>query len=292
MANDGKLRLALQDVYGQPIGEKVDIDFRHMTLSDHRVVRGVNSTKRIVVDGLTSTPQGLYRVMIDPPGYLPVGKFVRLKPSGITDEVFTFPIDPRKVVGVKFPDYETLFDCQALIEESCTVLGFEGKKGPDLYGGMDDIRRAGFLNIIAKTRATPLTSGKSVLHYIQCLHELRGDRFFATVPKTLREEVKNSVSADLFHEANQSMHHPPVGFVGFSNAGSFKTNDQHGNLQLSFFMKGDDCLVDIDIDDAAGLGHIFQVVRNELSGRPTHPFDIHQILVFRQKVDPGYRLQV
>jgi hypothetical protein len=121
---------------------------------------------------------------------------------------------------------------------------------------------------------------------------LRGDRFFATVPKELREEVKHSVIDDLFHEADESLHHPPTGFEGFSNAGSFKTSDPEGNLQLSFFMKGDECLVDIDIDDAAGLAHAFQVLRNTLKGRPTHPFDIHQILVFRQKLDPGYTFNV
>ena len=57
-------------------------------------------------------------------------------------------------------------------------------------------------------------------------------------------------------------------------------------------MKGDSCLVDIDIDDAGGLGHVFQVLRNFLTRRQTHPFDIHEILVYRQKLDPGYTFVV
>jgi hypothetical protein len=168
------------------------------------------------------------------------------------------------------------------------VLGFEGIRGENLYKRLDDIRKAGMFNIVAKSRATPLSNGKNVLSYLKVLHELRGDRFFATVPKELREETKNSVSADLFHQADSSLHHPPDSFPGFTDAGSFKTNDSHGNLQLSFFMKGDECLVDIDIDDAGGIGHIFQVLRNALTKGATHPYNIHEILIFRQQLDPGY----
>jgi len=291
MPDEAKLRLDLVDVYGKRLGEAVDIDFRHQTLSEHKVVRAVDASKRIIISDLRGAPQGLYRMEIDPPAYLSVGQFVSLKASGFTDETVTFPIDPKKVVAVNFPKHQDL-DFQPLLESSDKLLGFEGKKGEDLYNGLDDIRKAGLLNIAAKTRATPLSNGKTVLGYIQILHELRGDRFFATVPKELREETKNSVPADLFHVADQSLHHPPAGFAGFTDAGSFKTNDPHGNLQLSFFMKGDECVVDIDIDDAAGLGHVFQVLRNTLTGRPTHPYDIHEILVFRQKLDPGYTFQV
>jgi hypothetical protein len=291
VANNAKLRLDLVDVYGKRLGETVDIDFRHQTLSEHKVVRLVDASKRIIVSNLQAAPQGLYRIEIDPPAYLPVGRFVNMKASGFTDETITFPIDHKKVIRPLFPKFRDL-DFQPLLKNSDKLLGFEGRKGEDLYKSLDDIRKAGLLNITAKARTTPLSNGKTVLGYIQILHELRGDRFFATVPKELREETKNSVTADLFHVADQSLHHPPAGFAGFTDAGSFKTNEAHGNLQLSFFMRGDECLADIDIDEAAGLGHVFQVLRNALTGRPTHPYDIHDILIFSQKIDPGYSFQV
>jgi hypothetical protein len=291
MPDDIKLRLDLVDVYGKRLGERVDIDLRHQMLSDHKVVRSVDASKKIIVSNLLGAPQGLYRVEIDPPAYLPVSQFVDMKASGFTDLEVTFPVDPKKVVSTTFRPFADL-DFQPLLEASDKVLGFVGLKGQELYTKLDDTRRAGLLNIAAKCRSTPLANGKTVLGYIQVLHELRGDRFFATVPKELREEVKHSVADDLFNPADQGLHHPPAGFVGFSNAGSFKTGEPAGNLQLSFFMKGDECLVDIDIDDAAGLGHVFQVLRNTLTGRPTHPFDIHEILVFRQKLDPGYTFNV
>ena len=72
----------------------------------------------------------------------------------------------------------------------------------------------------------------------------------------------------------------------------FKTDDLYGNLQLSFFRKGEQYVADIDIDDAAGLGHIFQVVKNHFTGSPTHPYNIHEILVKHQHLDPGYKFNL
>ena len=54
----------------------------------------------------------------------------------------------------------------------------------------------------------------------------------------------------------------------------------------------DQWLADIDIDDANGIAHMFQVLRNAITGRPTHPFDVHELLVSYQKLDPGYALIV
>ena len=240
---------------------------------------------------MNGAPQGLYRIDIDPPSYQYVSQFINIKASGTTTLELAFPIDPSKVKKVKFPAFgSTEADLQRVLENSEKVLGFEGNKGAALYNGLDDIRRAGLLNITAKTRATLLTNGRTVLSYVQELREIRGDRFFAAVPKELREETKNSVAEGLFHPADQTLHHPPP---NFSHAGSFKTPDHYGNLQLTFFMNAaSDCVADIDIDDAAGIEHVFQVLRNKFSGNPTHPYSIHEILVGYQHNDPGYSFQI
>jgi hypothetical protein len=289
MAKDITLRLALSDVYGQPIPEKIDIILRHQVLSEISKV-SANAAKKIDIAGLRGDPQGLYRIEVDPPSYQYVSQFINLKASGITQLALTLPIDPGKVKKVNFPAYAKLpKDLAPLLERSDKLLSFEGRKGKALYDAFDDIRRAGLLNIVAKARVTSLSNKKSVLSYIQELKELRGDRFFAVVPKELREETKNSVAEGVFHSVDGSLHHAPA---GFTSAGSFKTPDHYGNLQLTFFMKGDDCVADIDIDDAGGLEHVFQVVRNKVSGQPTHPYNIHEILVSFQKIDPGYTFAV
>jgi len=291
MAAEVRLQLELLNVYGKFLGEKVDVILRHQVLNE-TVKASVNATNKIQITGLRGAPQGLYRIEIDPPSYQYVSQFVPMKASGITPLSLTFPIDPGKVKKVNFPAFASKLvsdDLRTLLENSDKVFSFEGKKGRELYDALDDIRRAGMLNIAAKTAATPLTNGRTVLSYIQRLNEIRGDRFFCSVPRELREETKNSVAEGLFDPADQSQHHPPE---GFSHAGSFKTPDHYGNLQLTFFMRGDECVADIDIDDANGLEHIFQVLRNKLSGNPTHPYNIHEILIAHQKLDPGYTFVV
>lgn len=289
MAAQVKLQLELVNVYGKYLGEKVDVILRHQVLS--QVLKAsVSATTKVNITGLHGAPQGLYRIEVDPPSYQYISQFINMKASGITPLSLTFPIDPAKVKKVNFQAYSKLAaDLKTVLENSDKVLAFEGKKGKDLYDSLDDIRKAGLLNIAVKTGATPLTNGRTVLSYITKLNELRGDRFFCVVPKELREETRNSEAEGLFDKVDGSLHHPPT---GFSPAGSFKTPDHYGNLQLTFFMKGDDCVADVDIDDAGGIEHVFQVLRNKISGKPTHPYNIHEILVAHQKLDPGYTFVV
>jgi hypothetical protein len=292
MKKDGKLRLELLDVYGNFLREKVDVRLRHQVLS-HSAAVSVSASKPVLITDLFAVPQGLYRVDVDPPSYLPVSRFVSVKAGGVTDLRVTFPVDPKKVKKVSFPKFEELPEgLRTLLANSDDVFAFPGGGGKRLYGALDDVRRAGLLNIAAKTQAAPLTNGGTVFPHLLKIIELRGDRFFAYVQKELREEVKNSVAEGLFRPAGGALHHLPERFSGFADAGSYKTDDAYGNLQLTFFMKGDECVADIDIDDAAGLGHVFQVLRNTLTSRPTHPYDIHEILAFHQNLDPGYRFQV
>lgn len=293
MASEVTLRLEVLDVYGKPIAEKVDVMLRHRVLSQFKK-RSASGAKKIDVTGLIGDPQGAYRLDVDAPSYQFVSDFINMKSSGITSLTRILPIDPDKVRAVKFVPFSGLDGAAtALLNASENVLSFVGKKGKALYDALEDdpipIRKAGMLNIFSKTAATVFGNGRNVLSYIHELKELRGDRFFAVVSKELREETKNSIDQGIFHKADQSLHHPPE---GFSRAGSFKTSDRYGNLQLTFFAKGEEWVADIDIDDAGGLEHVFQVLRNKLSGRPTHPYNIHEILVKFQHLDPGYTFMV
>ena len=287
---NGTLLLNFFDVYGDRVKDHADIMLTHQVLSDRRVVRNIDTSKRIKIPNLNSVPQGPYRLEVDPLGYMPVSRFVNVESDDGTGIDLTFAVDPAKVTAVQFPDYTVLPEgVQSLLQASNSVLGFPNKVGAELYAALDDIRKAGFLNIVAKCAHTTLVSSKNVMEYLQKLNESRGDRFFAQVTQQLREDTKNSVASGRFFEVPELLHHPPP---GFQSAKSFKTDDHYGNLQLSFFTNGTDWVADIDIDDANGLEHVFQVARNALSQRPTHPYDIHEILVSYQKIDPGYRLVV
>lgn len=283
------LTLDLFDVHGKRLKGRTTVLLRNLRLDKVEIYRGLSASKRIRIDGLEGFPNGLYYVRVDPVSHLPVGCNVSLSSSGEERVRLQFPVDPAKVTNVDFAAFGDLPpDAVRLLEASGAVLGFEGSSGNALYDALDDVRRAGFLNIVAKCGAVPLPGG-SVLSRVLELRELRGDRFFAVVPQALREDVRNSVLSGQFHPAPELLHRPPDGYTG---AGSFKSDDRYGNLQLTFFAGPNDWVADIDIDDADGLEHVFQVVRNALTGRPTHPYDIHEILVLHQRLDPQYRLEV
>lgn len=289
----GRLRLDLLSVNGERIGGKTDISLQHQVLSDAPKFNGLDASKRILIKDLFGTPQGLYRIEIDPAAYLPTSRFVNLKASDITDLQVTFAIDPRKVIDVNFPPFADLpSDTRKLLQNSDQVLSFEGKKGAAFYDALDDVRKSNVLNLTAKCAATPLGNGKTVLPFVQSIIEIRGDRFFAFVPRELREETKNAAVAGLVNPAPEGLHHLPPQFVGFDHAGSFKTPDKFGNLQLTYFLKGDECVVDIDIDPVSGLKHLFQVIEHKITGLETHPYAVRDVLIAHQEIDPGYSFVV
>ncbi|HEY7474754.1 MAG TPA: hypothetical protein VH679_07065 [Vicinamibacterales bacterium] len=287
MPSTPDLKLALLDANGDPLDETALVTFRNMMTGAVKSARS-EPGKTLHVRGLDRGANGLYRVEVDPAGYLASGIFVSIGSAG-AEATMRFAIDPSKVVGVKFPSFTKLDrEQKRLLDASDAVIAFDGLSGSRLYGALDDIRKAGFLNITAKSRATPLLNGRVVGAYFEALRELRGDRFFCLVSHELREEVKNA-SPTFFREAPGNLHHPPS---GFSPAGSYKTLDRYGNLQLTFFASNTEWVADVDIDNAQGLEHVFQVLHNELTGRPTHPYDIREILMVHQQLDAGYRFDV
>ncbi|HEX8503289.1 MAG TPA: hypothetical protein VF659_22085 [Pyrinomonadaceae bacterium] len=293
MAQNGKLRLNLVDVFGRRLQERVDVALRNLHLTHAPVLRGLDASKVINITDLFTGPQGVYQITIDPPSYFPVSRFVNVRPGGPTEETIPFPVDISKIVSVTFPAFAGLTrELRTLLANSPGVFGFENKTGQALYDALDPIRRAGILNIARKTLATRLSDTQSVLSLVREIRELRGDRFFALVDRQLREQTKHNVNTGLFHPVSGVLHTLPAQFQGFTHAGSFKTGENFGNLQLTFFSMGDEFVADIDIDDAGGLLHIFQVLRNNITMSPTHPYNIHQILAKHQHLDPGYRFNL
>lgn len=287
MASTGKLRLSLTDVRNRRITEEVDVILRHRTLAEVTRAR-VKPGPATIITGLHGRPEGVYQIQIDPPSYQFVSQFVEVLSSKVTPLEIVCAVDPKKVRALDVPKFASLTDdARRMLEASDGVLGFAGLTGPGLLKKLDPIRQAGFLNIIAKSAQTVFSTGHSVASHFLKLLELRGDRFFVAVPRELREETKHSVQEGLFEPVSALLHRIPD---GFTEAGSFKTQDRYGNLQLTFCVRGDEWRADVDIDDANGIEHVFQVTRNALSGAPTHPYNIQQLLLQHQKLDPGYDL--
>jgi hypothetical protein len=282
----GRLELEIVDVQDTRIAEPVDILLRHRVLREEVRVDGVNPGAALVLEGLRTEPQGLYILEVAAPSYRPVSRFVTIPASGAQRARVVLPIRHDRARAL-FPPYEQLdARVRALLERSGSVRGHEGLTGQELWDVMSDVARAGLLNVAKKSLATAFKDGADLLPHVT-LVEARGDRCFVEVPRALLTQMPDLVEADTFNKVNGSLHEPPE---GMTPAGSFKTPDAFGNLQVTLFESATQCRADIDIDDAAGLGHVFQVARNHVTGEPTHPFNIQQILIAHQHLDPGYRL--
>ncbi len=291
MTNKGDLLLDFADVNGERPDDRLDVSLTHTLLGNVTQARDVQATKRLRIRDLECPPNGCYRVGVFPMRHLPVSRFVQVSEGKTVRYAITLPVDPRRVIKAEFPDYASCAaDLQQVLARS-VVEGTGDLAGPALYSALDDLRKAGLLNIYSRMKATRFPNGRDAFSFVASLTRIRGDRFFARVEKELRDEVKNSIAADLFHEVPGTLHVPPPGFC---LADSFKTMERYGNLQVTFFSKPEtlEFMADVDIDDAQGIEHVFQVVGNTLSGEETHPYNIHEILIGYQKLDPGYRLLV
>ena len=65
-----------------------------------------------------------------------------------------------------------------------------------------------------------------------------------------------------------------------SPIGSFKSRDPHANLQVTFMTENatGDLAADIDIDEASGIEHGFEVIRNAVFRNRTNPYLIREFL--------------
>lgn len=229
----------------------------------------------VTIDGLY--PAQRYRVDVTAPGRLPVSRQVF---GAVADVELYAPVDPSSVTEIVWP----------VVYPEALTQAIDGMR----IAALAPEPRAGLLNIFAKL------SKADLWRYVTCVSDVRGDRIFAAVDGRLRDSLAWSPA---FAPADGSLHPEPD---GFTRIGSWKERDvAHGVLQVTLFARGGELTADstgfagegeftadIDIDDAGGFAHVFQVLDHWLTRGATHPYGIHQILTFHQGLNPGYRLVV
>lgn len=228
--------------------------------------RQASGPNPLAVAGLSTGPVIPYRCQVSAPGYCTVGKLIAVK-NEMQFVALTLPIDARKVVGATFPDYTKLPNDVKLLLDGLDWLE------------LGDEEKAGFLNITTKLRS------EGLIQFVRALNIPKRDRLLVDVSPELWTLVSASPK---FREVNGSLHHPPE---GWQSQKSYKTGEKAGNLQITFFKRYEMWMADIDIDDAGGFAHTFQVVRNFVTRGTTHPYDIREILC-AQGLRPGYSLTV
>jgi hypothetical protein len=272
----------------QPLVDEMDVHVVSVR-SDQTVSRlaRVPGTSDVRVEGLVAGQP--YVVKVFPTRHRAVAQFaIPQVGRDVTVQLYA-PIDPERVSSVTFPPYAALSPELQRVLACSVVEGVEGS-GAALYSGLTDTQRAGLFNLFTKMSSVGFDELRTVWTFVDSVYRIRPDRIFVDVQPALRDLVKGAVAGERFRAVSGRLHTPPPDFV---EAGSYKTADRYGNLQLSFFASVAAPLrfkVDADIDDAAGLGHVFQVLRNWVTDGATHPYDVHQILVFRQEVTLPYDL--
>lgn len=279
------ITVKVQNAAGDPLPDLMDVHFEF---------EGAVVASKFDVDGAKAvaaklTGNRIYAVRVFPARHRPVSRFVSLGGGDQTCSLIT-PIQPDRVVQVNFEDFARL---PADFKEAMKRAAVEGMPdtGKKLYDALDPLSKAGLLNLFTKMTNTALPASGSAWSFVDSLYRIRPDRIFFDALPGYRDALKAAVASKSFKTADDSLHTPPD---GFEHAGSFKSLDAHGNLQVTFFAKPGNpptFKVDADIDEEDGIGHAFEVIRNTLTGGTTHPFDVHQILTLHFKAPP-YELLV
>ncbi len=285
-------RVRTTNAAGDDLNDFVRIELISSNSFDH--TQNNVQVQRAVAVNVGVNASSLYKVVLTPSNYRTVQFMVLLTDGRTAAQAVTFPVDPARVTGIQAPAFSGLLTELRDVLAQSEIPRFQNPsggflQGNDLYQALDGTPRlkACLLNIGAKSAATPLRDGTTCLDHYLGMVRMEQDRLFLRTHAALREEAQNS---PLFHSVSAALHAP---LPGYTITDSFKTLDRYGNLQLTFQRRGvtgDDYVADVDIDDAQGIEHIFQVLRNSVQG-PTDPYDIHDILVKDQHLNPGYTLR-
>ena len=298
----GALDVHLTDLTGEPV-RNISIELLRFsgepgTGGETMHVTLAGPDPELTINGITCRGGigTMYKVFAEAEHYRPYGFFQRIQEDRIntaSDDV-EFWVKPGDVKEIKAPAFDRLSararkilndaDMMALKDEDHDLLTL---KGEDLYRQLGPLRKACFLNLIAKAADDTTTGG--CVSQIGGVLVCRQDRFFARVSAGFPEVLRQS---PLFKTAPEALHKPLQGFE--MTGESFKSRDAHANLQVTFMReKGNGALAaDIDIDESAGIEHGFEVIRNATFHSRTNPFLIHEFLLsadpIAKSLDPGY----
>jgi len=282
------LTLTVLNAARQPIG--VPYDLLIVGVRDlSTVVRATSVPGDVpfIVRGLPRTQP--FMVQVYPQKHRPVGA-----PTPIMNADFDLTVAAPLHPDFAEPKFKPYGQLPKPLRDVLDASRLEGEpasmKGETLYDALGDEETAGLLNLYAKMAMTGLPDHQTAWDYVTDLYRIRPDRIFANVKVDFRDAVKAAEQINLFNAAPDNQHTPPP---SYTRAGSFKSRDRAGNLQLTFFASAAAPInfkIDADIDDANGLGHVFQVLSHWLTGSDTHPYDIHEILEYDQRLELPYDL--
>lgn len=277
--NTGVVVLELRDAFDQFISDELELRFRNLRAQslDFKTNVALHGVP-LRLEGVIAFPEGNWRLEIFPKKYRFKSVFVDVPSNGEWVVKQTFFVDPSKVKPI-FPTAEEIAS-GARWSALAKVL----KDSTTQYASLDNEQKAGLLNLFAKMMHP---STEKSWDDVVGIFGFKPARIYARVNNQLWDKVR--FLPQRFQEKPGTMHSFDDKWTRLAEHASFKTPDPMGNLQLIFANNAaGEMAVDADLDDHQGLKHAFDVIRHKFSG-DTNPYDIHQVLVKFQKIDPGYR---
>jgi hypothetical protein len=247
--------------------------------------------RRVLLRNVPAFPFGLAELFIKPDRYRWKSVFVDVRPGADTIVEETVLIDPARAKPI-FPTFTDLRTA-ARWKDLFTLLKKSGIDSAAKWEELGALRRAGLLNLYAKLQRETLESSAPIftlLDRVVRTEDFRQDRMFALVHTDLLGAVRGHAR---FRPVSGALHVFDPPWMTVDPDGSYKTKDRAGNLQITFAARDGHVghFADIDIDDHAGIRHAADVLKHHIADRDTHPYDIHNILLYFQGCDPGYVLE-
>lgn len=300
----GSLVVSVTDMVGEPVNTDVNLDFARLSGEPGTGGDSMEATSPAGVTDLTIRDircRGgigtMYRVLVTTPHFRPYAFLQLIKEdldNQASDDV-EFWVKPGDVSDIRAPAFGNLpagvrgllgaASMREVLPEDRDLLGLTGQ---GLYDSLGPLRKACLLNVAHKA-AHPATAGNS-FQFVRGLLIARQDRFFAMVDPAFPDFL---VQSELYTSENPALHDPLEGFR--LTGQSFKSRDAHANLQVTFMKNATtgELAADIDIDEASGIKHGFEVIRNALFKNRTNPYLIREFLVsadpIHRTLNPGYR---
>jgi hypothetical protein len=289
--NRSRIRVRLTGADRRGIADHVQFKLYNQRRSSLNQLFEVDTrTGNITLQSVPAAPEGLAELLIKPDRHRIARLFVDVpssEPAVVTQTLF---VDPDEVTPT-FPTWTDLRNDDEW-EELERLLRSSGFDSAAAWRSLDDLPKAGLLNIYAKIQKDASDGKPSLMpliDHVEKRSDFHPDRIFAIVEPELMPLLEGR--PDVYHPVNGSLHKFDPPWQPVSPQNSFKTGDAAGNLQLTFAEHPDGrVLADIDLDDHQGLEHAADVLKHTFTGKDTHPYDVHDLLLYFQDCDPGYTL--
>lgn len=290
--NRADVTVNLKDVYGQPITDEVEITFYNQKVQslNQRFTVKFKGTPA-VLPGVPSFPTGLAEVFIKPKRYRYKSRFINVvggEKNSINEDLFVDPNHARPTL-MDFDDLKAKLYGTELLR----ILEKSGIKKA-AWNDLNKLNRATIMNLSAKMFHDTLKNGDSLITNVESmvaklLDKDHRERIYAVVNNNLLGALRKF--PERYRGVSGSLHKFFDDWIAVSQQNSFKSRNNAGNIQFTFATNAaGGSLADIDLDDHTGIKHAADVLKHKITSANTNPYDIHQILVYFQGIDPGYRL--